>query len=266
MKTGNQKNQDRSYGAVEIMSGYRKNLRRGLEYAIILHVVLISSYTLISYINSLNAEDIGEKHKIIRRIDVQDIEIPPPINENETEVTDIDEVTTKLKDLEALDPIPVAKNMAEILTTKTQDELDKITGNVSHEGDSLVVSLDNNNVIVDDKIIDDKIVHNNDVNTDKNYEVFEVEVAPVCVNLVQVRSTIVYPKVAIEAGIEDRVFVKVLVGTDGKVQKVGSIKGNEVFHDEVREKVKNLEFTTGLQNGKPVKVWVTVPFKFKLEN
>jgi outer membrane biosynthesis protein TonB len=50
------------------------------------------------------------------------------------------------------------------------------------------------------------------------------------------------------------------------VIQVGSINGPDIFHDEVRSKAPNLKFTPGLQNGKPVKVWVTVPFNFRLKN
>ena len=75
-----------------------------------------------------------------------------------------------------------------------------------------------------------------------------------------------YPEIAIQANIEGRVSVKVLVGTDGSVIKVSSVSGPDVFHDEVRSKATNLQFTPGLQNGKPVKVWVTVPFSFTLKN
>jgi len=75
-----------------------------------------------------------------------------------------------------------------------------------------------------------------------------------------------YPELAIEAGLEGRVTAKVLVNESGSVIKVGSLIGPDIFHDEVRDKVKNLEFTPGLQNGKPVKVWVSVPFIFKMKN
>ena len=75
-----------------------------------------------------------------------------------------------------------------------------------------------------------------------------------------------YPEVAREAGVEGKVSIKVLVGTDGSVIKVGSLSGPEQFYDEVSNKSMNLQFTPGLQNGKPVKVWVTVPFNFKLKN
>ena len=97
------------------------------------------------------------------------------------------------------------------------------------------------------------------------YQSFEVEKAPECVNLQQVRSSMVYPPMAIEAQIEGKVTVKVLVDGDGSVIKVGSINGPDIFRDEVSSKSMQLQFTPGLQNGKPVKVWVTVPFVFKLK-
>jgi protein TonB len=74
-----------------------------------------------------------------------------------------------------------------------------------------------------------------------------------------------YPPLALDAGIEGRVTAKVLVNESGDVIKVGSISGPEVFYDEVRSKVTGLQFTPGLQNGKPVKVWVSVPFTFRLK-
>jgi len=96
------------------------------------------------------------------------------------------------------------------------------------------------------------------------YQSFEVEKAPECVNLQQVRGSMVYPPMAIEAQIEGKVTVKVLVDANGNVIKIGSINGPDVFRDEVSSKSMQLQFTPGLQNGKPVKVWVTVPFSFKL--
>ena len=55
-----------------------------------------------------------------------------------------------------------------------------------------------------------------------------------------------------------------LVDADGNVIKVGSVNGPDIFRDEVTSKSMLLQFTPGLQNGKPVKVWVSVPFVFKL--
>jgi TonB family protein len=104
-----------------------------------------------------------------------------------------------------------------------------------------------------------------DEEIDKNFNDTEVDILPQCVNLIQVRNSMIYPQAAIEAGIEGKVIVRVLVGTDGKVRRTESISGPEIFYDEVTQKAKNLEFTPGLMSNKPVNVWVNVPFNFKLK-
>lgn len=96
------------------------------------------------------------------------------------------------------------------------------------------------------------------------YETSEVEKTPECINLAMVRSSVKYPPKALESGQEGTVFVKVLVGTNGKVIRIGSISGPEVFYNEVIEKAMALKFTVGLLEGEPVKVWMTIPFRFKL--
>ena len=55
-------------------------------------------------------------------------------------------------------------------------------------------------------------------------------------------------------------------GDSAGTVKLGSFSGNEVFKDEVKDKSQNLEFKPGILGNKPVKVWVTVPFSFKLKN
>jgi outer membrane biosynthesis protein TonB len=253
------------YGAAEMISSYQKNLRRGLEIAVILHVLLFSVYFLINFFNKLEAGDIKDKPP--RIIDL--LPEPPSTNSDETKVIKTEDLVKLQKEPTALTPEPVARHLADELTTKTQDELDKITANVSHDGDSVKLVYNDNNV---NKIDNNKIEHHidnvikNDNNENRTFQGSEVEVIPECVNFAQVRSSMVYPTVAIEAGIEGKVTVKVLVGTDGKTVKIGSITGPEIFYDEVRDKSMNLEFTPGLQGNKAVKVWMYIPFNFKLKN
>ncbi len=75
-----------------------------------------------------------------------------------------------------------------------------------------------------------------------------------------------YPEIARKAGIEDRVFVQVLVGKDGKVEQVGEIDGAPVFHEAARKAALQWEFSPAIQNDKPVRVWVSLPFNFTLKN
>ena len=174
-------------------------------------------------------------------------------------------MTAPTKDLEALTPQPVAKERADVETIKTQQQLEEIKTPVSSTGDTGKFNY-SGVVKIEDKKIEDKITKREVVEEKEKtvYQSFEVEKAPECVNLQQVRGSMVYPPMAIEAQIEGKVTVKVLVDANGNVIKIGSINGPDVFRDEVSSKSMQLQFTPGLQNGKPVKVWVTVPFSFKL--
>ncbi len=71
-----------------------------------------------------------------------------------------------------------------------------------------------------------------------------------------------FPEIARKAGIEGRVTVNALVGKDGKVEKVGEVTGPEVFHAAAKAAALQWEFTPAIQNDRPVKVWVAIPFNF----
>ncbi|MEE2658123.1 MAG: energy transducer TonB [Candidatus Latescibacterota bacterium] len=73
-----------------------------------------------------------------------------------------------------------------------------------------------------------------------------------------------YPEIARKAGITGNVSVEVLVDKQGKVEAIGQIIGNEVFHEAARQAAMKWEFTPAIQNDRPVKVWVMLPFKFTL--
>lgn len=256
--------QDTGYGATELKKTYQKYLQRGLIFAILIHGFVIGTYLFANYISKMESD---KKSDIQQRIiNVSDLEPPPSANdEEEPPPPKIEEPpVAPPKDLTALTPEPVAKDKAEEQTIKTQKELEEIKSPVGSNDSGKFQYT--GNLKVEEKKIEEKIEKKEKVVEEKSvYQSFEVEKAPECVNLSQVRSSMKYPEIAREAGMEGRVTVKVLVGTDGSVIKVGSVSGPEVFQDEVRDKAADLQFTPGLQNGKPVKVWVTVPFNFKLK-
>jgi protein TonB len=253
----------------ELIKNYQKFLRRGFEYAILAHIVVLSAYLLGSWWAKQREESQTKNQQRIINVTLTDLQPPPSATEEEPPPPPkVEEMISQPpKDLSALTPEPVAKEKAELQTIKTQEELEKIKTPVSTTGDSGTFAY-SGPIKVEEKKIEEKIEKERSiVEPEKTvFQFFEVEQPPECVNLSQVRNSMVYPEVARQAGIEGRVTVKVLVGPDGSVIKVGSLSGPEVFHDEVRGKVGMLQFTPGLQNGKPVKVWVTVPFNFKLSN
>lgn len=91
------------------------------------------------------------------------------------------------------------------------------------------------------------------------------EIAPVPINITEVRKMIIYPEDAREEHIEGKVVIKCLVGLDGDILKTGEITGPKVFYEEIQRVSRYLKFTPGIVNGYHVKVWVSVPFMFKLK-
>lgn len=89
----------------------------------------------------------------------------------------------------------------------------------------------------------------------------QVEIMPEMVN----QANPVYPEEAKKNGIEGRVWVKVLVSKEGNVKKAVAVKSdNEIFNQSAIEAAMKYTFTPAMQGGKPVAVWVVMPFKFEL--
>ncbi|MEE3039317.1 MAG: energy transducer TonB [Candidatus Latescibacterota bacterium] len=74
----------------------------------------------------------------------------------------------------------------------------------------------------------------------------------------------VYPEIARKAGITGTVQVEVLVNKRGLVEAIGRVIGSEVFHDAAKKAAAQWTFSPAIQNDKPVKVWVMLPFRFQL--
>ncbi len=74
-----------------------------------------------------------------------------------------------------------------------------------------------------------------------------------------------YPDLARRAGIEGTVYVKMWVAKDGTVKSSEVVKSSsEIFDQAALDASKKWLFTPAIMNNKPVSVFVTVPFKFRL--
>jgi len=251
-----------NYGAPELKKAYQGYTLKGFLIAVIIHIALIAGYMLFAYLNMAKSNDIPKNPN--SPLIFVNIDEPPAIDDNYLPPVDNKDIADITKDLSSLQPVPVKKDLADDVVLKTQDELNKMNYNTGREGDSVVYFTDN--IKIDDTKLDIKIKNITDKpDNDRTYKDFEVEKAPECTNLSQVKALMKFPEIAVETGIEGKVTVKVLVGTEGQVIKIGSINGPDIFYDEVKENVTKLQFTAGLQNNKPVKVWVTVPFNFRLK-
>ena len=74
-----------------------------------------------------------------------------------------------------------------------------------------------------------------------------------------------YPELAMRAGLEGKVWVKIWVDKEGKPRKAVVIKSDaEIFNEPSVDAAMQFLFTPAYMNNGPVSVWVSVPFKFKL--
>ena len=175
-----------------------------------------------------------------------------------------------IKDLASLNPEPVAKGKEEVEKLKSvEDQLKQdntLRGKEDKEGaDVPVDKLDKGKIDQVEKKEQNEEKKEVKKDVDKVYKQFEVDKAPVALNLGSVQGSMRYPEIAKQSNTEGRVTVQVLVGPDGSVISVGSMSGPDVFKDEVSSKVMNLRFSPAMQQGSPVKCWVTVPFSFTLK-
>lgn len=87
-----------------------------------------------------------------------------------------------------------------------------------------------------------------------------------------------YPEVARKVGVEGMVWLKLIVDQEGRPMKVSVLKSNvnttdaqqsaslrSAFEQAAIEAANQWKFSPAMLNGKPVKVWVTLPFKFTLD-
>lgn len=73
-----------------------------------------------------------------------------------------------------------------------------------------------------------------------------------------------YPELARKERIQGTVLVRVLVDEEGKVVRIGQIRGQAVFRDAVREAMQKWEFAPARQGGLAVRAWVVQPLCFEM--
>ncbi len=75
----------------------------------------------------------------------------------------------------------------------------------------------------------------------------------------------VYPEIARRAGVEGTVWVKIWVDKEGNPKKAQVLKSDaELFNQPAIDAAMQWKFTPAIMNNGPVAVWVSIPFKFRL--
>lgn len=79
-------------------------------------------------------------------------------------------------------------------------------------------------------------------------------------------NNLVYPKEAVENGVQGRVIVRFVIDKEGKVKDVKVLRGIDPACDNEAKRVVSImpDWTPGKQNGRAVATYFTLPFTFRL--
>ncbi len=226
------------YGAPEIKAVYQKNYLRGLMIAVAIFALGFGSYYAAELLRKEEPPQI-----MVRVMKYSDLGPPPSItNANAPPPVSVNAPVAK-PTVGAPVPVPDAEASPE-QTLATQTEMSQIAAPIG-EGTG------EGGVRVEEIQIDDG----------PPADFVAVEKEPVPVRKVEPK----YPELAMRAGLEGKVWVKIWVDKEGKVKQVVVLKSDaEIFNEAAVEAARQFLFTPAYMNNGPVAVWVSVPFKFKL--
>jgi periplasmic protein TonB len=229
------------YGAVELKQAYQKYWSIALGIAIAIHFLVIGSYYLVQILGQEEPPPVT-----VRIMKYSDLGPPPSITSANTPPPIAVSAPVAKPTVGAPVPVPDAEVSPE-QTIATQTEMSQVAAPIGEAtGTGEGVSVQQDIKIEDDGPPPDFVA---------------VEKEPAIVKRVEPK----YPELAMRAGLEGKVTVKMWVDKEGKVKQVVVLKSDaEIFNEPAIEAAKQFVFTPAYMNNGPVSVWVALPFKFKL--
>lgn len=228
------------YGAAELKSFYQKYWTIGFGLAVAIHFVLIGSYYAVALLKGEEPPTIQ-----VRLMKLSELGPPPSIANNNVPPP----VSVSAQQVKPTIGAPVPVPDAEVSpdqTIATQQQMSDQPAPVMEGSGGEGVQVQQDIKIEDDSPPADFV---------------PVEKEPVVVKKVEPK----YPELAMRAGLEGKVWVKIWVDKEGKPKQVVILKSDaEIFNEPAVEAAKQFLFTPAYMNNGPVSVWVSVPFKFKL--
>ncbi len=228
----------------ELKNSFHKNFVRGLIFSVVIHAAIIGSYYAIEYLSS--DDDIPTVS--VRILKYSDLGPPPSISAIPPPPSVA--MTSSVKPSIGV-PVPVPDAEAtNDQTIATQSELSATPSPALEQGTGDgQVQVQQDIVMTDEEPGMDAFV--------------PVEKQPQIVK----RVLPIYPDMAMRAGLEGTVWVKILVDKDGLPKKAVVIKSTaEIFNESAITAGMAFIFTPAVMNNGPVKVWVAIPFKFVLKD
>ena len=230
------------YGRSELKRSFHSNYLLGLSISVCIHFSIVGSYYLW---NVLGAE---EEIPMVRVKVLKYSDLGPPPSITASSLPPPLSVAAAVKPSIGV-PIPVPD--AEVSPEQTIMSQTELSAQPSPAGEDLGdqggVQVSPDLTIEDEPGMD---------------EFVPVERAPQIVKRVMP----VYPELAVRAGLEGTVWVKILVDKEGKPKKVAIAKSTtEIFNQSAIDAAMQFIFTPAVMNNGPVKVWVSIPFRFQIK-
>jgi protein TonB len=230
------------YGVLELRKLYPKNITRALIIATLVHLAAIGSYFVMQWLKS-DDEPIYSARVVMKYSDLG----PPPSLSSSAAAPAVSVAGPSAKPTVGTPvPVPDAEISPEA-TIATQTEMANQVG-AAVEG----ATGTGNAVIENDVKIEDD-------GPPPDFVPVEKQPSPIK------NPAPAYPEIARRAGVEGTVWVKIWVDKEGKAKKAQVIKSDaELFNQNAIDAALQWTFTPAVMNNGPVAVWVSIPFKFKL--
>lgn len=227
-----------SYGALELKQLYQRYVIRGLVIAAAFHFLGAGIYWGTVY---LSQED--EMSRTIRIMKYSELGPPPSLQSAAPAVA----VTGSAVRPSVGIPVPVPDaEVSPEQTIATQEELSQqsLQPQLAEGADGLT----------------DKEIRIEEEEPPADYVPYEKAPEPIR------QVTPKYPDLATRAGLEGTVWVKIWVDKEGKARRALVMKSDaEIFNQPATEAAMQWVFTPAMMKNGPVSVWVSIPFRFKLQ-
>jgi len=256
---------NKDYGAYALRNSYKRNLTFALLITILVFTISVSSPLFLR--ESYN-EKPGPKLNNTGTIPI-DLQNPGAIKD-ENEIAKLNEAITKsfdVKTIQFLVPRVVPEEtFIEEVSFPTIDEMkDRAISTETREGNTT-----GDNLLLFENVTEYQPIETSET-TQKPEPFSFVEEMPSFPGgeeaLLSFMSTnIIYPEIAKRAGVEGKVFIGFIVEPNGSITEIQLIKGIGAGCDEEAIRVLKLagDWNPGRQNGKSVRVRMTIPFSFQL--
>jgi periplasmic protein TonB len=241
---------NQSYGAYVLRRIYSKNLLVALAVTVLLLGLMVYGPAIA---NMLKGEEVVEKAPP-KKLVYTELSAPPPIDKPKPPPPQI-QLPKLQKVIKFVPPKVVKEEVVEEVPTIEEIKQNEVAA-VEVEGPTEVVFEEPvEEVVVED---DNQIftVVEQQPEFEGGYEAM--------MNFI--KKNMRYPASARRMGVDGTVYVQFVVGKDGTITEVKTIRGISADCDKEAERVVNLmpNWKPGRQNGKPVFVRFVLPIRFKL--